>query len=208
MVNQRLSRRLNRLFTSKAFLSFVFLLLLSLIVYLAFFTNLIKKETPIVTNESDLNFNLNLKFISFTPSEATSTATIVKTEIESLKGSPFQINSVNENGDLSNIISENQNNYVTVLVNQNVPSQTDLQNLYAFWSILNRQEPDFKEIYLTGNHIGVILGNLTLCLFKTDTSPTDDLNTLQQIRLQSTMNLDGVLIDLRFDKPVITQNIR
>lgn len=207
MPKSHLSRRLNKIFTSPIFMTLTIVFIVAIIAYISFFTEIINKKKPIVSSVNESAFDLNLHFISYTPSDATDSAKVVQKELDALSNTPFQINSLNQKGELSNTPASDPSNIVYTLIDQNTPTVDNLRFLYQLWSLIKQDQTLFEAVYLTRDHFGVIFSNSSFVLFKNDQDPSLGLNSLQQIRLHSTMNLDGAFVDLRFDKPIIIQNI-
>lgn len=85
-------------------------------------------------------------------------------------------------------------------------STDQLNHFYNLDSEFIRSGLNTDKVWLTNRWVGVKLKSGPLVVFDPFSDPLRSVTTLQQILAQATMDLTHVVLDLRFEKPVITEN--
>ena len=199
--SSRLARRfkINRIFT------FTVTLLIFVVsaVTIKFYQPVINSQLPLVSPATDPQLIVNL--ISFSPAVATSSGETL-TEYYSLRQTPFQVMRLEPNGQLVEVsLDASTSAQAQILIFEGLPEVESTKRLFDYWKQLSQLNTPFEGLWLSDSHIGILFSDPLLTFFSVDTSASEGLETLQQIRSRTTMNLTGALIDLRFDKPVVTE---
>ena len=69
--------------------------------------------------------------------------------------------------------------------------------------LLHDNPYSYRLLWAYHDHFAILYTDSTLVVLKSDISPSISLQTLQQIRQHTTIDLNRAIIDLRYDKPVI-----
>ncbi len=89
---------------------------------------------------------------------------------------------------------------------KNLPDTKTLANFHKlYWETITGGL-NIDKLWLTNRWVGAKLKTNTLVIFDKTADPLQAVTTLQQILAQATMDLTHAVIDLRFNKPVITIN--
>lgn len=158
---------------------------------------------------------LNIGFVDVEPIEqaetiqATSSATpsasphpILK-DLPSLAKIPNKYYSLTKSGTLLDSTSSEANAYI---LGTELPDKDKLVTFYSLFFELFQSGLNIDKVWYTNRWVGVRLKTGPLVVFSDETDPLKSVTTLQQILAQATMDLTQAVIDLRFNKPVITNN--
>lgn len=137
-----------------------------------------------------------------TPSALT-TIPILKTTFATQE--PFKTFSLTKSGSLIDDIKPPDLNtpHPAVFISSDLPTQDQLKNIYEYFQLIQSSSLPFQHFFVLNDSLYLQLNDTTFVIFSLTTTPNSSLASLQQIRAQSTMKLDRVIIDLRFRNPLI-----
>lgn len=199
---RKLSRRVKIIWGSRWFWALMVMGVAIGGLYLVFFTELIKKSPPPVEAEVEQAV-MTLTLISYEPEVASGSSLLVE-ELKAIEQPPFQKVVLLSSGRLADGVSEGE--VIPILVNGELLTEEEGQNLIGLRKLLAEQMIEYQRLWVSGDHFGLLLPDKLGVILRSEGDVRHSLDTLQEIRSGSTMKLTGVVVDLRFDNPVISLN--